>query len=521
MQKLDVSNLILLALGIICFPAYAQDAGSSDTDNPPIPADEFNRGTPQRSLEGFLAVSGWGDHETAAEYLDLRNLRGEARELAGPELARQFYVVFQRGSWLHVDHLVDDPAGASDDNLPGNQDSIGIIRDGDQEIRLLMQKIRRGDGEAIWKISSSTTSQIPELYKTYGYTVIVEKLREVLPDVSFLGYPLFKWVTVIATGLVAYGIVFLIGILVRRAGSDPDTSSRRHLYRFLVGPFGIWVAVISIHVIVALLGRSATAEVWERVSPIPVLVTVWLLLAGLNTVRDLYATRLKEIGRPGALVLLHPLGTALKVLVIVIAGVIYLDKLGVNIATLLAGLGVGGIAVALALQKPMEDILAAVSLYTQQPVRVGDFCRIGDTTGTIEEIGLRTSRIRTLAQTLIAVPNHQLVNRPIDNISARGKIWYHQILSLRYETTAEQLRQVLDGIRDLLSSHERVDQDNHRVRFITFDKHSLSVEVYAYLTTTDWAEFLELAEELNIRILEIVSEAGTSLFMPAKVPYVD
>jgi MscS family membrane protein len=152
---------------------------------------------------------------------------------------------------------------------------------------------------------------------------------------------------------------------------------------------------------------------------------------------------------------------------------------------------------------------------------VGDFCRIGDTTGTIEEIGLRTTRIRTLANTLVAIPNGRLATEPIDNISSREKIWYRPILRLRYDTTPEQLRQILEGIRDLLGSHERVLQDNNRVRFKEIADDALLVEVYAYLATTDWAEYLELAEELNIRILEIVARAGTSLSLPARTLHVE
>ena len=269
------------------------------------------------------------------------------------------------------------------------------------------------------------------------------------------------------------------------------------------------------------LGRGGVAEAWARVSPVAILVTLWFLFASMNLMRDIYATYLHEHGRPGTLALLHPAANAFKALIVIGALLIYLDKFGINITAVLAGLGIGGIAVALALQKPMEDMLGAVTLYTQQPIRIGDFCRVADYTGTIEVIGLRTTRIRTLARTLVAIPNHRLVNEPIDNISARGSIWYHPVLRLRYDTTPDQLRQVLKDIRALLSSHERVLQDNHRVRFNEFAKHAMQIEVFAYLTTTDWAEFLELAEELNIRIVEIVSEAGASLFMPSGTLYVE
>ena len=198
-----------------------------------------------------------------------------------------------------------------------------------------------------------------------------------------------------------------------------------------------------------------------------------------------------------------------------------MEQLGFSITTVLAGLGVGGIAVALALQKPTEDVFGAITLYTQQPVRVGDFCRIGTATGTIEEIGLRTTRLRTLANTVIAIPNSLLANEPIDNISSRKKILYRPVLRLRYDTTPEQLRQILEGIRELLSSHERVLKENHRVRFKEIADDALLVEVWAYLATTDWAEYLEFAEELNIRVLEIVARAGTSLSLPARTLHVE
>jgi MscS family membrane protein len=269
------------------------------------------------------------------------------------------------------------------------------------------------------------------------------------------------------------------------------------------------------------LGRGVTAELLARVSPVPILVTVWLMFAGMNLMRDIYSSRLQQRDRSGAAVLLRPAINAVKLLVGMAAALIYLDKLGINITTVLAGLGVGGIAVALALQKPMEDVFGAITLYTQQPIRVGDFCRVGTEMGTIEEIGLRTTRLRTLADTLIAIPNGRLANEPIDNFSAREKILYRPTLRLRYDTTPEQLTHILDGIRDYFSSHDRILQDNHRVRFKEIADDALLIEVYAYLNTKDWSVYLELAEELNMRILEIVAQAGTTLSLPARTLHIE
>ncbi len=521
MQKTHFSRFVLLVLGLVCLQASAQDNSSPAADGPVIPADQFDRGTPLRSAEGFLAAVDDADYEAAAEFLDLRNLRGEAGALSGAQLTRRLFVIINRATWVDVDDLLDHPAGRSNDNLPDYRDSIGVVLDGDKEIRLLMQKVPRGDGVSIWKISNATVSLIPKLYSTYGYLEWIEDLRRSLPNVAFLGFELFKWVIAFGVGILVYTTVFLIALAIRRILGDPETPSHRRVFRFLILPVGIWAVIISMSTAATSLGRGVTAETMERLSPVPILVTVWMVFGGMNLMRDIYSSRLQQRDRSGAAVLLRPASNALKLLIGLGAALIYLDKLGINITTVLAGLGVGGIAVALALQKPMEDVFGAITLYTQQPVRVGDFCCVGTEMGTIEEIGLRTTRLRTLANTLIAIPNARLANEPIDNISARKKILYRPILRLRYDTTPEQLTHILDGIREMFSSHERILQDNHRVRFKEIADDALLVEVYAYLNTKDWSVYLELAEELNMRILEIVAQAGTTLSLPARTLHIE
>ncbi len=521
MQRTDYSRFVLLALGLVCLQASAQDNSSQAADGPAIPADKFDRGTPLRSAEGFLAAVDNADYEAAAEYLDLRNLHGEASELSGAQLTRRLFVIINRATWVDIDDLLDHPAGRSNDNLPDYRDSMGVVLDGDKEIRLLMQKVPRGDGVSIWKISNATVSLIPKLYATYGYPEWVENLRRSLPSATFVGLELFKWVILIGVGILLYTMVFLIALSIRRILGDPQSPSHRRVFRFLILPVGIWVVIISMTTVATSLGRGVTAELLARVSPVPILVTVWLMFAGMNLMRDIYSSRLQQRDRSGAAVLLRPAINAVKLLVGMAAALIYLDKLGINITTVLAGLGVGGIAVALALQKPMEDVFGAITLYTQQPIRVGDFCRVGTEMGTIEEIGLRTTRLRTLANTLIAIPNGRLANEPIDNYSAREKILYRPTLRLRYDTTPEQLTHILEGIREFFSSHDRILQDNHRVRFREIADDALLIEVYAYLDTKDWSVYLELAEELNMRILEIVAQAGTTLSLPARTLHIE
>ena len=151
----------LLALLLTATQLNAQDDNAPPAEPVAIPADEFDRGTPLRSAEGFLVAVDNADFEAAAEYLDLRNLRGEARDLTGAQLARRLFVIINRADWTDVDELVDDPAGRSNDSLPSYRDSIGVVQDGDNDVQLLMQKVPRGDGVSIWKVSNATVSLMP------------------------------------------------------------------------------------------------------------------------------------------------------------------------------------------------------------------------------------------------------------------------------------------------------------------------------------------------------------------------
>ena len=150
-------------------------------------------------------------------------------------------------------------------------------------------------------------------------------------------------------------------------------------------------------------------------------------------------------------------------------------------------------------------------------MRVGDFCRVGGQTGTVEEIGLRTTRIRTLANTVISVPNHKLAAEPIDNFSARRKFLFNPTIRLRVDSSRSQIDQVLAGVRDMLQGHEKVLQDTPpRIRFQNIGTDALELGVFAYADVREYADFLEVAEDLNLRILGIVERAGSSLALPGQ-----
>jgi len=209
-----------------------------------------------------------------------------------------------------------------------------------------------------------------------------------------------------------------------------------------------------------------------------------------------------------------------EVIIVMIAMLAVLRFYGVDPTPVLAGLGVGGVAVALAAQKTLENIIAGASLIFDQAVVVGDYLRVGSIEGTVENIGLRSTRIRTPDRSVVTVPNSQIANLSLETLSARDKFWFHPIVGLRYETTSDQMRLVLDGSRKLLARHAAVEAGSVRVRLLRMGAYSLDVELFAYVLARDWPHFLEIQEELLLSVGAVVRAAGTDIAFPSQTMYV-
>jgi MscS family membrane protein len=187
------------------------------------------------------------------------------------------------------------------------------------------------------------------------------------------------------------------------------------------------------------------------------------------------------------------------------------DRLGVPVYGIVAGLGVGGLAVALAAQPTTENLIGGLNLFADHPIRVGDFCQYGDKVGTVEAIGMRSTRIRSPDRTLTTIPNAELAKIPIVNFSLRDRVLIQTVIGLRCETKPAQVRQVLLHLRELLLRHPRIDRDTVRVRLIGFESSSFKVELFAYVTTREWEEFLGIREDILLQVMEVIDQGGATL----------
>jgi len=209
----------------------------------------------------------------------------------------------------------------------------------------------------------------------------------------------------------------------------------------------------------------------------------------------------------------------LGALVAIVAILTTISILGFNLTTALAGLGIGGIAIAFAAQKTLENLLGGISVLADEVIRVGDYCRFGDRVGTVEDISLRSTRIRTDARTELSIPNGALATMNIENLTRRDKILFNPALGIRCETSADQLRYLLAEVRRMLYGHPKVESDTASIRFASFDSSALRLEISSYVLTRDLSEFAAIREDLLLRIMNIVEKSGSGFAFPSQTVY--
>jgi MscS family membrane protein len=224
-------------------------------------------------------------------------------------------------------------------------------------------------------------------------------------------------------------------------------------------------------------------------------------------------------GRISAISVILFLKRTTKAAIVVIGIIAILGAVGVDVTAGLAALGIGGIALALGAQKTMENFVGSVSLIADQPMRVGDYCRVDDIKGTVESIGMRSTTLRTAARTIVTIPNGQLSSSKIENYAHRDRFIFNPILLFRMETTPDQMRFLLVELRSLLYSHPAVINSSPIVRFTGITTDSLKVEVTAYIESPNVDASQEVQEDLLLRMMDIIAQSGTALAYPSQTLY--
>ena len=450
---------------------------------------------------------------------------------------------------LLLKEILDRVELPPDDEIPGDEDLV----DGEKALsrwtvpntKIVIGKVEEGPHAGEFLFTPETVDQLDEfydraqllpykpgasvgIYEDFAHSpglIVPQSWANALPAWSrtvVFGEAVWQWLGLIVVTIAAF---FAVRWLLRWGRRwDKGHARAGALTRFGL-PLGVAAGTALVYACryVLLYVFKLISDVWTPLSFI-----IWtLIFAGIGWLIVLVTGRAADVIsdarkiRAGSIdrQLVHTLFRLLSLVFLVFLVLYAASFFGIPLTPVVASLGVGGLAIALAVRPTLENIIGGLTLFADKPVRIGDFCRFGDEYGTVEQIGLRSTRLRRLDDTLVSLPNADFSQRELTNYSRSRQRLYRATLGLRYETTPEQLRYVMTKLREMLLGHPKVSPDALHVRFDGFGAYSLDVEMFAYIRTPEWLEYRAIREDINLRIMDIVKEAGTSFAFPSQTAY--
>jgi MscS family membrane protein len=473
--------------------------------------------SPRASLLRFLTLARDADFESAAVYLEIP----AARKADAAELARRLKLVIDRHVWFDLQTVSGRPGGNPDDGLPWGHDQLAELpspEGGLDPLRL----VRRGPEGARWIFPKAVVQRIDAWYENLDNRWLLEHLPTALLRPGPQDLLWWQWIAlpiIILLALLASRLVSRVTLaLASRAAAMTRTEWDNAVLARIGGPFTLALTLGMTWLVLPWLALYAPAEAFIHRGLRGGLFVVffWTLQRMIDVVRQVIAASPWGRDHPASRSLL-PLGARVaKVVLFAIAIVALLSEMGYPVTSLVAGLGIGGLAVALAAQKTVENLFGAFSIGADQPFREGDLVRIEDFIATVESIGLRSTRFRTADRTLISIPNGKLAEMRLESLAARDRLRFSCVLGLVYDTRADQVRQVLTGLAGVLKSHPHVWPEGITVKLCRLGASSLDIEITACFQTSDFETFQGWREEVLLSFMEVVEKAGTSFAFPTQ-----
>ncbi|MEM9299080.1 MAG: mechanosensitive ion channel domain-containing protein [Bacteroidota bacterium] len=496
--------------------------------------DDLGRDTPQGAVKGVLDAFARGDFDLAIRYFNFQKTFLPLKDENRKELAEAFFRFLTKGGQLTPRAVLsNDKEGLLQDGLASHLEQVGKIIWEEQTLPIFLERVKHDQEDfEIWLISAETIEGLQKLplikeesFKTLADRVIPEALQKN----KWRGAPIGHWIGIVFLLVISYAgswlICHVLVFLIKKHWKKYSSKKHAKLIKSFLLPIILVIAVTLFLVASRSSGLSIIVREAFSILNISVLWATFFLFGWILI--DTFSSRGEENLRKrknlaGLSVVLF-FRRSTKFILIAVAGVIILDTFGADVNAGLAALGIGGLALALGAQKTIENLVGSLMVVFDQPVRVGDFCKIGETLGTIESIGMRSTRIKTLNRTVVTIPNGDFSSQSIENYSQREKFLFRTVLGLRFETRPKQMRYILTKLQELLYAHPKVETKPQpvaaRVRFLGYGSDCLNVELFAYINVDNYDDFLAIQEDLNLRIADVIEDSGSGFAFPSQTIY--
>jgi MscS family membrane protein len=513
--------LMFLSVAAQSQPVAQQPEAADKANHAEEPSDPLGRSTPRGTVLGFLHAAKSGDYRDAAKYLQLSN---DEREEEGESIARQLHALVDHAFVGRVGPVTDHREGSTESGVSHNRERIGEFRLPGNDVNVELVRVSEAGSDDIWLFSSQTLAAVPELFTQLEVSRIDSGLPSFLVTERVFSTPLWRWIAFLLLIPASLGLAWLIVYLLRD-GQRIWLRWRHHpivqdIHQSISAPSILILTTVFHQIGTAFLGLPLLFRMYyhRAVGIVLVVGATWLVFRLVNRWGEWERTKARSGSgyRSGAILLLGQ--RLFKALVAVIAVFVTFSIFGFDMTTVVAGLGISGVVVAFAAQKTLENLFGGVSVLGDEVIRVGETCRIDDRIGSVEDISLRSTRIRTLERTELSVPNGELASMNVENLSRRDKWLFEETIGVRCDTTSDQLRSLLTKIHALLEAHPEVDMDPRisSVRLIGFGESSLNIEISCHVLTRALTKFRAIREEILLRVMDLVTEVGTALAVPAR-----
>ncbi|WP_367109512.1 mechanosensitive ion channel family protein [uncultured Psychrobacter sp.] len=491
------------------------DGGSEESTSNTLP-DAFGRDTPRQTVQRFISALGENDYLLASNYLNLSKSDNPTT------IVRQFKQALDTGGRFQPDLQISNvPEGNLTDQLPPNQERVGSISIDDKNVPLILERVVSDRGEQYWQFSSETIDSIPDVIENTNPTLVARYTVESLEDKSIFGYQLSDLVAavvlIVSSFVLTYLFVWLCYHLLRivypRVRGVPLPLPNK-----VVVPLTLVIMSVFLTEIMVYAGVSVTLrEPINRFTQIASWVAItWLLMRMVDAVSTRAVNLSYKKNYIERVSILGLLRKVVKALLIIFAVIVIFGNLGFDLTTGIAALGVGGLALALGAQKTIENLVGSVVVVADTPVRIGDYCKFGDQEGTVIDIGIRSSRVRTLNRTIVTVPNGGFSSMHIENFTSRDMFHFLHSLYIKRSADIEEIFRMVKDLDKLLNEHELTNQEWNQANILELRQDCYVIQLRAYVNCVDVIEFYGKQDTLLVDILTKVKKYKVEHALPTQ-----
>lgn len=490
------------------------------------PPDPLGRDNPRGTVLGFIKASQEEKYSVAIQYFQPQIGRRHSTTVEETELAEQLLAILNQKLAGPLDFLSRDPQGRLDDGLPPDQERVSNGLGVTDKFPVLLVRIEDEQGHKLWYVSRATLDQVPEMYEALTFPELEKKVPKFLVVHRFLSMPFWQWIAIILfvpiVWFLARILVQLLELVARRWRKSHSLPPLPHHAFFRLDPVTLAIGVLLHYLFVSSIGTSLLYRIYYRrlIWIFVVVAFYWILTRISRAVASRVGTKLAARGMLAERSIVSLIRRFVEIITFLFVALIVLHTLGMNVSTALAGVGIGGLALGLGAQKTFENMFGGISILFDKVIQVGDPCRINNQTGIVEDIGLRSTRLRTAERTLLSIPNGILASATLENLRFRDKFLCQQVVRLRYDLSPDHLRYVLGEIRRLLDENPKTEDSTARVRLLRFAEYALEIEIYCYFLEHNFEAYLAAQEAMLLQVMDTLEKSGAVMALPTQTTMV-